>query len=258
MRRLAALFLLACIPTAEAAAPLAAHHAVYKLVLQSARGDIIAATGTMTYDITDACTGWTSAQRLQMTVTNRDGQDVRMLSDYATWEAKDGTKLDFHMRQTTDQAVTDQIDGEATLDHSGGSGAVRYTSPQAKMMALPDGTLLPMAHTAALIAAAEAGKRFLALPLFDGTGTDGAQDTFITIANWGGPQPVAWPGLSKLPSGRVHIAFFTRAKSAQTPDYEIGMRYWENGVADDLSMNFGDFTMQGRLSEFHLAAPPHC
>ena len=42
-----------------------------------------------------------------------------------------------------------------------------------------------------------------------------------------------------------------------TPDYEVGMRYFANGVADDLSMDFTDFVMHGTLSEFSLT-PPHC
>jgi hypothetical protein len=29
----------------------------------------------------------------------------------------------------------------------------------------------------------------------------------------------------------------------------VGMRYGENGVADDLQMDFGDFVMDAKLSE---------
>ena len=48
-----------------------------------------------------------------------------------------------------------------------------------------------------------------------------------------------------------------RDASAQTPDYQVGMRYWENGVADDLQMDFGDFVMNGTMTEFALQ-PKHC
>ena len=90
-----------------APAPLAAHHALYALTLDNGReGDIVAATGTMGYEVIDACDGWAVRQRLDMTVTNSDGQDIHMISDYATWESKDGLKLRFHMKQTTDSAVT--------------------------------------------------------------------------------------------------------------------------------------------------------
>ena len=64
-------------------------------------------------------------------------------------------------------------------------------------------------------------------------------------------------GLSALASGRVHVAFFDRDAASQQPDYEVSMRYWDNGVADDLSMDFGDFVMKGTLSELAVL-PPGC
>jgi hypothetical protein len=42
-----------------------------------------------------------------------------------------------------------------------------------------------------------------------------------------------------------------------TPTYEVAMRYWENGVADNMLMNFGDFTMNAKLNEF-TPQPRHC
>lgn len=271
MRRPATLLLLAVAPFASPLLPhpasaepangvaLAAHHAVYKLSLARATaGNVVAAAGTMVYDVTDACTGWTTSERLELSVINRDGQNIQMASDYATWETKDGTRLDFHTRQLTDTAVTEEVAGEASLQHAGGPGTVRYTDPQNKSVALPPGTLLPMAHTAAIIAAAEQGKRFFSAPLFDGTGASGAEDTFVIIEGWHQPEPNRWPALASLPFGRVHIAFFDRSAGATTPDYETGIRYYANGVADDLSMNFGDFVMAGQLRSFKLAPPPHC
>jgi len=55
----------------------------------------------------------------------------------------------------------------------------------------------------------------------------------------------------------VHVAFFDHDADGQQPDYEVSMRYWANGVADDLNMDFGDFVMKGRLSEL-VVVPPGC
>ena len=54
---------------------------------------MVSATGTMGYEVMDACDGWAVRQRLSMRLTNSDGQDIEMVSDYATWEAKDGLKF---------------------------------------------------------------------------------------------------------------------------------------------------------------------
>ncbi len=238
---------------AACAAPLAAHHAVYQLTLDSSKDqDVTEAHGTMTYDVLDTCAAWTTSQHLVIDLTNKDGQDVHMVSDYATLESHDGAHMDFHTKQVTDQAVTEQIDGTAVLDRSGGRGHADFTTPERKTVLLPQGTLLPMAHTGALIDAAIAGKKFLSVPLFDGTTADGAQDTFVTIESWHKPSPQKWPALSALSAGHVHIAFFDRTTAAETPNYEIGMQYFANGVADGLTMDFGGFVMNGRLQTLDM------
>ena len=245
-------------------APPAAHRALYALTLETVRGgDVTSARGSMAYEVTDACDGWATRQRLTLSITNKDGQEIEMISDYATWESKDGLSMRFRMRQTTDTALTEQAEGSATLDGPGGGGTIRYTAPKEVEMQMPRGTLFPMAHTEAILAAAAAGKRFVAVPIFDGTGDKGAQDSSIAIINWNAPGAAPYPSLETLGNGRVRIAFFDRNKSAASekptgsPDYEVGMKYWANGVADDLHMDFSDFVMQGKLKEFAPIAP-HC
>ena len=257
---------LAALP-AQAANPVppAAHQAVYELTLDKATSeDVAAARGTMAYDVADACDGWATRQRLDLTITNRDGQDIHMVSDYTTWESKDGLSMRFRMKQQTDTAVTDQAEGEAQLERMGGPGTIHYTVPEERDMAMPAGTLFPMAHTEAILNGAVDGKKFLSLPIFDGTGTKGTQDSSVVVLGWGPPGPAPYPALEGLARGRVHIAFFDRGqpdaaatKPAGSPDYEVSMTYWANGVADGLRMNFADFVMNGRLREFALQAP-HC
>lgn len=252
--------------TARAADPappvvLAPHHAVYKLSLDSSQGEIVAGGGSMDYEVTDACDGWATRQRLEMNVTNTSGQDIDMVTDYATWESKDGLSMRFHMTQTTDTAITEQVDGTAKLDGPGAPGSIHYTLPEDKTLALPAGTLFPTAHTEALLNAAVAGRKFITLPIFDGTGDKGAQDSSVVISSWvpAGTAGITVPdpSLAKLPSGRVSIAFFDRTGASQKPDYEVAMRYWANGVADDLLMDFADFAMKGTITTFK-ANPPHC
>ncbi len=244
---------------APAAAPtLAAHKAAYVLTLDSVRGnDIVAARGTMGYEIVDACDGWAVRQKLQMVITNSDGQDIEMVSDYTTWEAKDGLKLRFRMKQTTETAVSSQTEGTATLRRPGGPGEARYTVPRQSKVDLPAGTQFPMSHTASIIAGARDGKRILGIPLFDGTDDEGVEDSSVVIIDWKQGVKTDFPALAALHSTRVRVAFFDRKPGAMTPAYEVGMRYWENGVADDMQMDFGDFVMRAKMKEFALQ-PKKC
>lgn len=257
--RLAALLLLS---TPLAAAPvhgedMVPQRAEYDLSLRTTRADVVAASGTMAYEVKDVCTGWATRQRLVLGITNRDGAAVDMVSDYTTWESKDGRHMNFHLRQTTDDTVTSELAGVASMQPDGGPGRAIYSTPKGRVVQLPKGTLFPTVHTETIIAAAAAGKKFLAIPLFDGTGADGAQNSSVVITGWRGPHTGKWPELAALPSGTVHVAFFDRTRDAQEPSYEVGMRYWKDGVADDLTMDFGTFVMAGKMTRLKLL-PAHC
>ncbi len=237
---------------------LAAHRATYDLTLDRVQGgDTVAASGSLSYQIGDSCASWTTQQELRLHTVTRDGQAVDLVSDYATLEGKDGRHLAFDMKQRTNGQVAQQLRGDASMDTSG--GRIRYTLPHPSQLPLAAGTLFPMAHTEAIIQAARAGSKSIAPALFDGTGPDGAQDTYVTILGWRAPPSASSePVLAKLGSSRVHVAFFSRAPGTITPDYESAMRYFDNGVADQLLMDFGGFTMRGTLRSLALPKRPRC
>ncbi|MBX9594600.1 MAG: cell envelope integrity EipB family protein, partial [Roseomonas sp.] len=108
---------------------MAAHRAAYRLDLGEARNSGIASVrGAMVFDVADACEGWATRQRMTMTVTDRDGQEIETVSDYATYEAKDNSRLRFSLTQTTQGAVSQRVSGEAELKPDG-SGTIRYAEP---------------------------------------------------------------------------------------------------------------------------------
>lgn len=231
------------------------HRAAYRLTLDSAReaGGVAQAQGLMLFDILDACDSWAARQRFTLIIQDRDGNTIETSSEYATLEGKDGRRLRFSLTQMTEGAVTSRVAGIAELTPEG--GVVRYSEPAATEERLPPGTLLPMLHTMRSLAAARAGQRILVAPLFDGTSDEGAQDTTTIIAGgWTAPQPnTEFPLLAPLGSARMRVAFFDRDQAAQggasTPSYEVSLRYYENGVADELLMDFGDFRVRGELAE---------
>ncbi|WP_270938426.1 EipB family protein, partial [Falsiroseomonas oryzae] len=234
-------------------ARMAAHRAAYRLDLGEARGSgITAVRGAMVFDVQDACEGWATRQRMTMTVVDRDGQEIETVSDYATYEAKDNSRLRFSLTQSTGGAVSQRVAGEAEL-RPDGAGRVRFSEPAGKEEELPPGTILPTRHTVLSVEAARAGRRLLAAPLFDGTTDAGAQDTTTIISGWGAAQgQPRFPLLAGQASSRMRIAFFERGAAtggASQPEYEVGLRYFENGVADEIVMDFGEFSVEGRLLE---------
>jgi len=242
---------------------LASHRGVYTLTLDRARENagIVDVSGAMLFEIIDACESWTTRQRFTMTLRNREGTELETGSDYATLESMDGRTLRFSLTQVTQGVVSSRVVGQAELGPDG-SGVARYSEPEVKELPIPPGTLLPNTHTIATLNAARAGQRLLVAPIFDGTTADGAQQTTTVMSPWQGPQPVPEaPSLSTLGSSRMRIAFFEpdgeQAGGARTPSYEVSLRYFENGVADDMIMDFGDFTVRAKLMKLE-DAPGGC
>ncbi|MCU0986447.1 MAG: cell envelope integrity EipB family protein [Acetobacteraceae bacterium] len=242
------------LPAAAAAAELASHRAAYRLSLDAARAaaGIESAQGAMLFEVVDQCDAWTSQQRFTLAVTARDGTTTERQSDYVTWEAKDGRSMRFRLRQIVDGQLAQVIVGEARLEANGSGGVVRYREPAEVEVPLPPGTLFPMVHSLKILEAARAGQRSLAAPLFDGTSEDGAMESNSAIIGRIGPEEVRFPALSPLASWRFRIAFFEPTNSSGSPDYEVGIRYWENGIADELKMDFGDFVVDGRIETLEI------
>ena len=67
---------------------------------------------------------------------------------------------------------------------------------------------------------------------------------------WDQPRRTRWPALSRLPGAFVHVAFYDWAGKDMLPDYQVGLRYWENGVADDMTTDFGEFVMHAAMTQF--------
>jgi hypothetical protein len=245
--------LLTLLPSLALATALTGQSANYSLNLTKIRThDLTGAAGQMNFDIVDGCTGWGTTQHMTLLVRNTDGTLTKTVTDYITWESKDGKTLTFTLRES-DNDGKEQIDDAGTATRNAdGSGTVTYTTPAGTTLALPPGTLFPMLHTAALLAAGREGKKFISVPLFDGTSATGAEATFVAELGHHGPQPNIFPALSSLASSDVDIAFFNRKTDDENPDFRTQMHYFEDGVATGIVLDFGDFVMTGNLTSLTI------
>lgn len=246
------------LPAAAFAGPesgLTGQDAIYDLTLAKVRThDVTGATGQMRFSIADGCTGWGTTQHLTLLIRNADGSLTKTVTDYVTWETKDDSRLTFSLREKDDDGKPFTDDAGTAIRQKDGSGIITYTTPAHRVVRMPPGTLFPMAHTAAILQAAREGKKFISVPLFDGTTDDGAQHTFVVILGRHGPEANRFPALAKLPSADVDIAFYKRKNADQDPDFRSQMRYFSDGVATGIMMDFGDFVMRAKLQ--HLTIPP--
>jgi hypothetical protein len=159
---------------ANAGADLAAHRAIYKMSLATAKSGsgVTSASGAMSYKFGDSCDGWIVENKTALSFAYSDGAPVSTTWDFVTWESKDGLHYRFRVRSTKDGVVNEEIDGTADLDGKDKGGVAKFTLPEPKTLALPAGTLFPTEHTLRMIELAQHGEHLAERTLFDGTGTD--------------------------------------------------------------------------------------
>ena len=256
MFRVASLVVLLCLvlaPPLAAAPPLQAHRAIYDLTLKGAAGGsgIEQVHGRLVMEWGQVCDGYILNQRLLTRTLDVHGGEQVYDYSVATWESRDGLRFRFNARNTVNGSLVEETVGTAALDSVGAAGNAAFSKPEQRDVALPPGTVFPTEHTVRLIAAAEAGRSLAEVTVFDGSGLE---SVYHTIAGIGPPsgRPVRGSGDMDLVAGRrswpVSLAYFPRGSKELLPEFEIGFRLFENGIAGDILLDYQDFALNGRLA----------
>jgi hypothetical protein len=246
---------------APAAIEISPHRAIYKMSLASARSSstVSDVRGQMMFEWADACDGWTIEQRFQLRFLYTEGEQVDMSTNYATWEAKDGHSYRFNVRKLVNGEVDEELRGTAE-SHDDRPGVARYLKPEAQEIELPDGTMFPTMHTIQLLRHAMAGDKVFGTTVFDGSDTEGATEINTVL---GLKKELARDDRfdAKLFHGStwpVRMAFFPLASEEAAPEYEMSLSLLENGVAQSMLIDYGDFTVTAVLEKLESMPRPRC
>jgi hypothetical protein len=280
--------------TSPGGVQIAAHRALYSMTLAHAKTDsgVTGAQGEMGYQWGETCDGWTVEQRYKLTINYAESQDVKIDSNFVTWESKDGLHYRFNQKETRNGTVDEEIRGSAELDGPGKGGTITFDKPQPQTMKLPPGSLFPSAHTILLIEKAKAGQDFLARNVFDGATVESAVLVSAVIGkkiepsadqkanadakaaadvkhatdakpdqsanNPAAPDPSLNDPVLQRPGWRVRLAFFPSDPNSETPDYELGMTLLDDGISRDMTIDYGDYTISAKLVKIDPLGKPHC
>jgi hypothetical protein len=270
--RVFAVTALICLSSGTAfAVDIAPHRALYSLSLASSRtsggAGVVGASGGMVYEWGETCDGWTVQQRFLLRLEYAEQeQNVEMSSTLVTWESKDGLRYRFNERRLRNGDLDEEIKGEAKLDDKGKGGTAEFTKPETTTLKLPAGTLFPTAHTLVLIERAQAGDQFVARKVFDGATVENSGQITAVIgpelkpgegAKGKDEKPPKSPLLNR-PSWRMRLAFFPADNKVEQPDYELGQRLLDNGVSQDMTIDYSDYIIRARLDDIEPLPKPNC
>ncbi len=247
---------IALLSTAAAAVEVSPHRVIYDLSLASAKSSsgVVDAKGSMLVEWADACDGWTIDQRYRLTVTNDESEESLVVVTFSTWESKDGLSYRFFIRKLRDGDVAEEARGRARLSAPGEAGEAVFTQPETTTIALPRGTMFPTDHTLLLIRAAEGSERFLTRQVFDGGEVEGPSEVTAAIGQPSPPPADANPLLARR-GWPLRLAFYKPDAPGSEPDYEVGMKLLDNGVAEGMTLDYGDMVVRAKLREVEAIKP---
>lgn len=241
---------------------LVSHRALYTISLArlDPRNYRSGITGGLSLEFVNACDGFVLNQRF---VIQTDTDDGATLNDMVlnSWEDRDGQSFRFKLKDQVNGDVDQELNGEATLSGPRRGGVVRFTRPDDTELQLPAGILFPTEHTIRLLQLAESGQHWLQAAIYDGSSADGYADVGGFI---GMPLPPetgkrnVLVALKGLRSWRVRLGYFPTEQQQDTPDYEISYRLYENGVADDIVFDYGDYAIRATMTRLEVKPRDRC
>lgn len=213
------------------------HRALYKIrPAPAATGTLpMNASGTMAYELTRTCDGLEWRQHLDLTASG-GGQDIRLEQTWTGSESLDGKRYRFETRSKNDGASQPVIRGSAELKGDG-EGEAKFTSPVTRTVALPQGTLFPMAALAKGLADRRAGQDGFDYRVFIGEKAEPPyrMTGIIGIAPRRARELPPPQGDGDLVAGKepfyMHMSFFdSNEKDAMEPSHTWGAALLDSGI----------------------------
>ena len=256
---------------AKAPVALVPHRAIYDLTLGDTRGNsqVAGVRGRILYDFGgNSCQGYSLDFRQVSELDTGEGKISTSDLRSTTWEGADAKNFKFTSQNFIDENLVDSVDGHA--EHDTTKTAVALEKPGPKSLSLAAGVVFPTEHMVRVINAARAGQNILSFPVYDGSETgDKVFDTLTVIGRQiaSGERDhddaaVNESKLASVPRWPVTISYFERDKpqdsAEQTPAYAIGFELYENGISRDLSLDYNDFVVKGKLTSLEIKDTKPC
>ena len=246
------------------------HRAIYEMTLDEARSasGVTGIDGRMVFEFTGSpCDGYSLNMRMVTQMTDSQGQSNMTDLRSSTWEQGDGNKFRFQSAQYLNDKLGDVTMGRAVREDPREAIEVKLSQPLRAELALAGQVFFPTQHSIALIEKALSGENVFQARIYDGS--EKGRKVYETTAFIGALVKPGAEGakleaaakeknLGELSSWPVSIGYFEPKEGDLIPSYQIDFRLYENGVSRELSIDYGDFSIDGRLTSLEYLQAKEC
>lgn len=244
------------------------HRAFYEIRIGRVEADsqIVDARGRMVAEWREACEGWSTNQRLVVSMAPGEGTPIESEVVLTAFERADGTEYNFESETRIGGETIEKVRGKAKRPGPGQPGKARYLAPIGTTVDLPADTVFPYEHTISVLNAAARGEVRSFNHYFDGSQPDmspmeanalilgkpraAEEETVskfgaITDHKW-------WPVRLAMFDGRDHAA------GSEEPEFEMTQLLQDNGVVRRFEFDYGEFTLIAALVKIDELDRPTC
>ena len=252
------------------AAGLVPHRAIYDMELDKAEDGtgISALSGRMVYEFSgSACEGYSVSFRFVTEFQDVSGGSKVTDLRSSSYENPKDASFQFFSKTYVDQRMVEKARGIAHQDD--GTKTIELQEPGQRKLTISGKTLYPTEHLNKIIEAARAGQSFVSADVYDGSET--GDKVYATTAVIGASRTEDVP-LSDEPSAAVSrikqaqawpvtIAYFDPAQEQdgeEMPVYQMSFLLYDNGISRELKMDYGQFSLRGKLRQLELHEETAC
>ena len=230
----------------------------FKLTHAEQGSSIVDASGVLGYRFEKMCDGWVTEMQQIMVLQGSEGMPINSAYSMAQWEDFAGTNYRFRMRDYLDGTKVDEIVGKAIRE--GDMVKVSYEAPVEVEEELPADVMFPTQHSLVLLKRAQEGVRFGNDLVFDGSGDTPTNRVAVVISDRKEATNAADDpdDIAQSAFHRMSLAFYPLGAGENGPSTEMAVDFAENGVAQRMRFDYGDFEVLGTLDKVNRLPLPEC
>lgn len=268
--------------------PFLSHRVVYQMSLgkASSGASVQAAGGQMFYRFQEGCFDWEVETRVFLRLTHglQDGSDdVQTTWTYESNEEFGGDRFRFDVEHKHNGSVIEALAGNAWRTVRGATATYEADIEDKHMSKT---AMFPTAHLEAVLERARLGKTRFSDIVFDGASEQnpyrvnvfvigrvmassdtttakpkiiaGSRQVPVIRSNADAFQAASLGQLPKSPVWRVRLAYFPTENAGDLPEFEIEVDFREDGVAQRIIQDFGDFQLNLSAVQFEALPRKAC
>jgi EipB-like len=248
---------------------LAPHRAFYVLEADKLdnKGGVSAIAGKLAYEITGSeCEGYAVNYRIANRYIQGEGSPQTMDVQLNSFESGDGLELDMKQKQYVNASLESETRVKAKKPKDGGPVTGEMEGKETKTFTVDATAIFPTAFQRKLMQDAEKGESRSVSLVYEGS--DDVKPSKAISFIGGKKQGTVVPSgadastleaLNKLPYWPVTVSYYDiNAKGDDEPTYAASFNMLENGVSTDLVLDYGSYTLKGKLEKIEMLKAEPC